>query len=206
MKLFFISILTLSTTSLSANSGNFKLEKTLMDASSVEFIPHAGKGEWDNYLVMNLAFPDVAEVFKQLLVKEKRQLTSRGEAHLTIITPVEYWSILKPVGITMSEINELAVKAKIQSLSFKPVCLGRSSAMLDGDVESTFYIVVESSDVEDMRKAIKKLYISRGGESSKFDLNKYYPHITVGFTKRDLHESDKVKKDDKTCVYDLDLI
>lgn len=187
-------------------SGHFKLDKTIIESSTVSFIPHSGVGEWDNYLTMNLPFEPVADLFKQLLVKKATQLTSRGEAHITILTPVEYWNILKPVGITMDEINELAIKAKIQNLRFKPLCMGRGSALVDGEVEKTFYIVVESADALRMRKALKKLYVSRGGDEKKFDPTSFYPHITVGFTKRDLHASDKVIKNKKSCVFELDLI
>lgn len=180
-----------------------------MNAESVKFIEHTGPGEWDNYLMMNLAFPPVAEVFKQLLVKEKTQLTSRGEAHLTIITPVEYWKVLRlaPAEITMNEINDLARKSKIQSLSFKPICVGEASAPVEEKTERTFYIVVESKEVMKLRETIRQLYLSRGGEPKMFNSSEgFYPHITVGFTKKDLYESDKVRKNKETCKFELDLI
>ena len=190
----------------SAQAGRFKLEKSLMDTRETRFVPHTGDGEWNNYLAMNLPFAPVADVFKQLLIKERIQLTSRAEAHLTIITPIEYWRTLKPAGVTIAEINELAAKAKIQSLGFTPICLGQGSALLEGTIEKTFYIVVKSSDAINMRKAIKKLFVSRGGDASLFLPESFYPHITIGFTKRDLHESDKVIKNKSTCIYELDLI
>lgn len=204
MKLFSIFILTFS---FNAFSGHFKLDKSILNARDVNFIPHSGEGKWDNYLALNLEFSPAADVFKQLLIKQKTQLTSRGEAHITILAPNDYWNILRPVGITIEEINELATKAQIQSIKFKPLCLGQSSALVDGGIEKTFYIVVESQDIIEMRKAIKKLYISRGGDSSKFLVEaNYHPHITIGFTKRDLHENDKVVKNKKTCIIELDLI
>lgn len=206
MKMFTLLGISILFFSYNAQSGHFKLEKSLMDARETRFVPHTGDGEWDNYLVMNLPFTPVADVFKQLLLKERVQLTSRGEAHLTIITPIEYWRTLKPAGITISEINELAVKAKIQSLGFTPICLGQGSALLEGTIEKTFYIVVKSSDAINMRKAIKKLFIGRGGDASLFLPENFHPHITIGFTKRDLHESDKVIKNKSTCIYELDLI
>ena len=39
----------------------------------------------------------------------------------------------------------------------------------------------------------------------KYHLTDFYPHITLGFTKRDLHFEDGVRKDKSTCVADLNL-
>jgi len=56
------------------------------------------------------------------------------------------------------------------------------------------------------RKEVQNLFISKGGEPVKFLPAKYFPHITLGFTKRDLHESDDVKKDRNSCVFDIKVI
>lgn len=201
----FIVLLFFSSFGYCSVLSSLNLKSSIYNTESVKFIPHKGVGRWDNYLVMNLPFEPVADVFKQVLVREGVQLTSRGEAHLTIITPIEYWEVLKSVGITIDEINTLAIKAQIQKLKFTSLCIGRGSAIIDSNVENTFYIVVESQQAMEMRKAIQTLYISRGGNADKFLVSNYHPHVTVGFTKRDLHESDKVIKNKDSCILKLNL-
>ncbi|KAJ1775088.1 hypothetical protein LPJ62_006961, partial [Coemansia sp. RSA 2167] len=50
-------------------------------------------------------------------------LQSRGEAHVTIITPPEFDRVLKPAGVTIQEIEEIAQQANIQHSRLTPVCL-----------------------------------------------------------------------------------
>ncbi len=201
----FLLFLLISLSAVAENTSTY-LDNSILKTKRLDFIAHKGAGEWDNYLVLNIPFSPVADVFKQLIIKEKTQLTSRGEAHLTIITPVEFWNYLKPAGVTIDEINRLARRADIQKMTFKPVCIGRGSAMVDANVEKTFYIVVDSKAALDMRKAIKELYLSRGGDPEGFNPMSYHPHITVGFTKRDLHENDKVVKNVESCISELNFI
>lgn len=203
MKYIFIFCLFFSSLVHNGHTYEAKLDQSLIKSKLVNFIPHIGEGPWDNYLVMNLPFVPIADIFKQLLIKEKRQLTSRGEAHLTVITPIEFWEVLKPTGISMDEINSIALAAKLQGMRFKALCVGSGAAILEANVEKTFYLVVESSEVIEMRKAIEVLFLSRGGEKGKFDPLNYHPHITIGFTKRDLHFSDGVVKDKNSCIYGL---
>ena len=181
-----------------------QLKKSVLDTQSVDFIEHTGEGEEDNYLVMNIPFAPVAELFSQLIQEKKCEMTSRAEAHITILRPSEFWSILRPVGITIGEINDLARKMEIQSTRFCPVCLGEGISEIDGKQESTFYIIVDSPAARAIRSRIKDLYISRGGDSDKF-CEDFCFHITVGFTKRDLHEKDGVIKDESTCEFKLEL-
>lgn len=59
---------------------------------------------------------------------------------------------------------------------------------------------VNSPDLVAIRKEIQELYVSRGGDGRLFEANHYYPHITVGFSKQDLHEADGVIKDKNSCI------
>lgn len=186
-----------------AGAPDFKLDQKVKDGRSVEFLSHSGPGPWDSYMTLNLPFEPMAELFKQLLLKERRPLTSRGEAHVTVVTPVEFWNVLKPKGVTMAEIEEIAKTMRIQEAKFDVVCLGRGTAKVDGKDEHTYYVVVNSPDLVAIRIAIRSLFVKKGGKASDFDPKAYHPHITLGFTKRDLHESDGVVKDRKSCVASL---
>ncbi|MES2962752.1 MAG: 2'-5' RNA ligase family protein [Bdellovibrionota bacterium] len=179
------------------------LDSKIHDTKSVEFIPYEAAGPWGSYLAMNLPFEPVAELFKQLLLKERRQLANRGEAHITVVTPVEYWNVLKPKGVTIEAINQIAKNSAIQKAKFEVVCLGRGAAKIDGADEATFYVVVKSKDLVEIRSAIQAAFVAKGGDAKAFLPSAYHPHITLGFTKRDLHESDGVIKDEKSCVSKL---
>lgn len=192
--------------SVDGYASGFKLSSAILHTHQVEFLKYEGSGPWDNYLAMNIPFEPMADLFKQLLIKERRQLTNRGEAHITVVTPVEYWNILKPTGITMSEINQIAEKEKIQFSKFRIICLGKGSATVENKLESTYYVVVESDDLINLRRKIQNLYVSKGGNANNFKAEHFFSHITLGFTKRDLHESDGVIKDKGTCFSDLKLL
>src|SRR5690606_10246762 len=84
-------------------SQEFLLNKRILDGNSVSYLAHSGNGEWDNYQTMNLPFFPAADLFKQIVVKEKIPMTTRGEAHITVITPIEYWDVLRLAGITIEE-------------------------------------------------------------------------------------------------------
>lgn len=190
--------------SVFAGPMKFNLSTKIFDNSKLEFVPHQGTGAFDSYLTMEVKFEPVAELFKDLLIAKRIQLTNRGEAHITVITPVEFTEILKS-KITMTEIDEIAKKAKIQSSKFDVVCVGKGSLEIDSKLEQTFYVVVRSPDLLKIREEVKKLFESKGGEKDLFKPVYFYPHITLGFTKRDLHESDGVIKDERTCFGDVKL-
>jgi hypothetical protein len=185
--------------STSAIAESIKLDSKMADGSAIKFLPHEGAGKWDNYLVMNLPFRPAAEVFKKLEETKKIKLKNRGEAHITVITPIEYWQVLRGKDVTMSEINRIAKDLKIQQSKVEVVCIGRGQATLNSKDESTYFVVVNSQDLIGIRRAVQKLFITKGGKAADFDPNIFYPHITLGFTKRDLHESDGIIKNSKRC-------
>ncbi|MBY0515504.1 MAG: 2'-5' RNA ligase family protein [Bacteriovoracaceae bacterium] len=155
------------------------------------FIAHTGEGSWDSYLAINLESKKY-ENYKKLIEREKKNaLISRGESHITVITPVEFWNLLRPQGITIETLNQLAQEANIQAFPFREICLGKG--VLKN--EETYYVVIHSPDILNFRKKIQLLL----KEPNKFRPENYYPHITIGFTQRDLHESDGVLKDEKSC-------
>jgi hypothetical protein len=48
--------------------------------------------------------------------------------------------------------------------------------------------------------ALQNQFENSGGRPGDFDADKFYSHITVGFTDRDLHEADGVIKNMDSCV------
>jgi hypothetical protein len=187
----------------------FTLDKRVHDA--VPFIPHSGAGAFDNYLTMNLPFAPVESLWKSLqhilqhILQQTLQkpLVNRGEAHITVITPVEFSTVLGNV-MTMRNIDSIASAMNLQAARFTCACLGRAQITVNGAIEQTYYVVVQSDDIRAVRRAIFKHFVEQGGEPSLFDPERCYLHITVGFTKQDLHEETHgVRKGANSCVADI---
>ncbi len=176
------------------------LRDTIHQTKDLPFLSHSGPGAFDNYQTMNLPFDPVLELHQRWVEQEKIKLIHRGEAHITVITPIEFWNVLKPQGVTIQEIQNISKDQHLQNSKFQIICLGSGQASLNGKLEKTFYLVVESEDLLRLRQKIQDLFLSKGGSKNKFQPNNYYPHITLGFTQRDLHESDGVIKDKNSCV------
>ena len=162
---------------------DFKISKEVF--KSVPFIKHEGSGQFGSYLAMNINFSPVKSLFLDLddsLGGTLNKRNARKEAHITVVTPVEFFQVLKKY-IDIKEISALAKREKIQEAAYKMLCVGKGTFKKD----ETYFIVVESEKLIEIRKKIQKLYINRGGEASKFDPLLFYPHITIGYTKKDLH-------------------
>ncbi|WPU64509.1 hypothetical protein [Peredibacter starrii] len=185
----------------SLSSFAFSLSKTVYNNADLAFIKHEGNGAFDSYLSMDVRYAPVKELFKSVVKSERKELKTRGEAHITVITPVEYFEVLKS-KVSMKEINEIAVKSSIQSSTFKVICLGKGALKND----ETYFIVVNSMDLLQIRKKVQKLFETRGGTQGSFMAEHFFPHITLGFTTRDLHEADGVIKNDKSCMADIDIL
>lgn len=204
MKALIISLLILSSFALAASQKIYISEQVYKN-SKLPFQSHHGAGAFDSYLVMDVNYPSVADVYKQLLAAIKGvPLTNRGEAHITVITPVEFSEILKS-KLSMQEIDNIAKKNKIQDANFEVVCVGKGSLEVNSKIEDTYFIIVRSADLLKIREEIQKLFIKKGGQKDDFRPQYFYPHITLGFTLRDLHVDDGVIKDESSCVYDLEI-
>jgi 2'-5' RNA ligase len=156
--------------------------------------------ERESALAMNIPYLPIFKLRKELetsLGAKLRFLTTwtpGGEAHITVITPPEYQKVLSPL-LPMKDINALARKMKIQSSEFSVLGLGSGQKVLEGKPESTYFVVVKSEDLLNLRRAVEKEFLRRGGQKGAFSASSFYPHITVGYTLRDLHEADGVIKD-----------
>lgn len=158
------------------------------------------------YLAMNLPYQFIQPVFFEVQEREKLKLITRGESHVTVITPPEE-SILKAQGVPPQLIDARAQREKIQNSKLNPVCLGEGSALVGGVMEKTYYIVLEADRLRQLRLQFSALVAK--DETSRlrqFEPGRYLPHLTVGFTRQDLFEQNGVVKDATSCIYPLELI
>lgn len=193
-----------SLSALAKTEARFKLSSEINQPAP--FISHVDStdGYW---LGRNVNYLAVKAIYQQL---QKRlpalQLKTRGDAHITVITPPEYKNILKPY-LTPKEIDQIAKQMNIQASEFTPVCLGRGQKLeTNGKAMQTYFIVVKSLALLKLRQKIYEEYVAKGGVPSRFDPQHFTPHITVGFTNRDLFESDGVYKQANACISKLVLI
>ncbi len=183
----------------------------------VKFISHTEDGRFGTYLQMNINFEPIEKFFNYLdelvYLRRDRRLSvenAREEAHITVITPIEYRDQLEKAGLTINRINEIANKImKIQESDFEVVCLaegiGKKGTLRPGIRDFTYYFVVKSRALMKIRKAIevelrKKKY-KRIKE--KFNPYSFHPHITIGYTHKDLHLEHGVIKSPMTCIADV---
>ncbi|NNF16509.1 MAG: hypothetical protein HKN70_07155 [Gammaproteobacteria bacterium] len=162
----------------------------------MKFIPHTGTTAFASYLAINLPFAPVADVRQRLERQLGRPLKHRDEAHITVITPPEFVR-LQPY-LAIDEINRI-VADSIQATRFKVACTGRAQAVLEGELHSTYFLVVDSPQLHRIRDRIALLYKQTGGPLPAFTED-YHPHITVGFTHRDLYAADGAIKDRRSCL------
>lgn len=163
-----------------------------------DFISHAQ--EKSPYLAQNVSYSEVKNIKESLEVKIGKKLKSRGEAHITVISPPEY-KVLKE-KLTMTAIDEIALINKIQDYPFEALCVGKGQLVNDESVE-TYFIVVKSKALLELRKKINTTYIQSGGDHTEFDVDVFYPHITLGYTERDLHLLDGVVKNSSSCYVQM---
>jgi hypothetical protein len=157
-----------------------------------EFESHA------DYLAQSLRSSPFETLRKELEKELRSPLKNRGEAHLTVITPPE-WKILEQ-KISMAEAEKIAMNQKIQAASFEPLCIGVGEKKAGEKTLKTYFVVVRSPGLLKYRRTLEDLFRSRGGAGA-FRADHFFPHVTLGFTDRDLHESDGVVKDEKSCLF-----
>ncbi|MES3036319.1 MAG: hypothetical protein V4736_00305 [Bdellovibrionota bacterium] len=194
-------------TSIPAQTAVLNLDSTIKNGKSVEFLKFSGPGAFDSYLTMNLPFAPMKTLLQQVQTTESVKLKDRGEAHITVVTPVEFWNDLKPYGVSIAEIDQIAEAMNIQNSAFQIICLGAGKKVIEDREEKTFYVVVQSDDLLKIRRKVQELLLSKeGGRASNFNPTKFYSHITLGYTLKDLHDSDGIIKDDKSCIHDIQLV
>ncbi|KAL1918389.1 uncharacterized protein VTP21DRAFT_3049 [Calcarisporiella thermophila] len=170
------------------------------ETAEVPFLPHADiNSPFGSWLGQNINFSYIKPVFDQLN-STAQPLISRGEAHITVITPPEFDNVLAKTNLTIEEINGIAEQLEIQKQNFEILCLGRIKLLTKEGEDIVYQIIVKSPGLIEIRKEVFQLYIKKGGEGALFDPEAFWPHITVGFTQRDLFiENDHVFKGANVC-------
>lgn len=176
--------------------------KPLATSHQKEWLPQ-GFVTHDNWLGMNIDTHPVNEVRTQIEQIGGVPLLSRGEAHITVLTPPEFEKIKEKMP--MNKIEEVAMNMEIQRSKWKPICIGTfADPKSKGKIQNkTYYIVIESDSLIELRREIYRLYLAAGGEVSAFSPHQFYPHITIGYIEKDLHEVDGAIKNTQTCLFDL---
>lgn len=169
-----------------------------LNTQVADFISH---GDW---LGLNLELPPVSHLREQLETIEinknqlKQNLKTRGEAHITVLSPPEF--AFFNGKFPMVEIEAL-VKPFLKTAQWQNLCIGQGHLAQKPEVK-TYFVVIKSQDLLALRRLIKSESEKRG-LISPFNPEEFLPHITLGFTERDLHFQDGVKKDLSSCQYPL---
>jgi 2'-5' RNA ligase len=153
-----------------------------------------------DWLAEPVELSKIDQLRSQLETISKLSLKSRGEAHITVISPPEF-NILKS-KLSMSEINIIAEHLNIEKAKWTPICVAQAN-LKNKPNSIVFYIIVKSEELIKIRNEISTSFLKKGGAPAEFDPLHYFPHITIGFTDRDLYEQDGVIKDTRNCVFDL---
>ena len=172
---------------------------------AIRVVPEAlatQKLDWtakSQYVDMKVPYEPIAQLKKEIEAREGVTLQSRGEAHITVITPPEM-SVLR-TRLSLEQINGIIEKSRIQSIPFQLQCLGRGQLKQGDRRLATYYLLVQAPGLLQVREKLRQQFIAAGGERQAFSVERFRPHITVGFTERDLHSEDGVIKDSRSCIY-----
>ena len=148
-----------------------------------------------NYISYDLQYKPFEEMRLQLEKTLGAALKNRGEAHITVVTPPEYERLtqkLKP-----EQIHAVANETLVKMPAYEIVCIGSGSLKIKEKTEKTYYVVVVANELLALRKKLAELAEL---PKEQFDPNLFFPHVTLGFTSRDLHYEDGVIKDKNSCL------
>ncbi|KAL2915382.1 hypothetical protein HK105_204998 [Polyrhizophydium stewartii] len=181
-----------------------------LSAPSIPYLPHRGDpAKYGSYVQLTVDFGSVLPIFQQLNATYG-PLTSRGEAHITVITPPEFLFAIKN-ALTIEEVEAIVLKHNLQSTPFRPVCVARQSQVVTaatspavGKRTFVYNILVDSPGLYAIRREVQKAYIAKGGDPSNFDyIAGFYPHITLGFETNDWFPEDHAYKTYATCFANI---
>lgn len=167
----------------------------------VDFIEHLNpQQQMQNYLALNISFREVERLRQQVELRIGQSLKNRGEAHITVITPIEFKQSKDMQLLGMKALHEKAIQEDLQNIKYVPICIGRSQIRDEALSQNmlTYFIVVKSPQLLNLRKKIKEDF-----KLSDMRLENFYPHITLGFTHRDLHFEEGAIKNENACWISL---
>ncbi len=199
-KFFLIIIIVILKVSFSQGVIDLQIENKILNNKELTFYSHRGDGPYDTTLAMSIQYQPVkllrAELSKELEYNLNffKLWNPEGEAHITIITPVEYFKNIKRY-LSIERIEAIAQEMGVQSSEFEILGLGRGEAEVNQQLQETYFIIVQSPNLLKIRHQIYNEYLANGGPKEGWNPDDYYPHITIGFSLWDLHISDGVFKD-----------
>eukprot|EP00850_Spirogloea_muscicola_P023107 SM000329S12570 [mRNA] locus=s329:22993:23643:+ [translate_table: standard] len=153
---------------INVSGRTFGVGGSLFAGRAVPFVKHEDGLPFGSYLTLSLDFEPALDLFRRLNVTQG-PLLSRGEAHVTVISPVEY-QVLAPL-VNISEITTIALKHKIQRAAMPPICVGRASKTTVDNGSSVFQDVYfvkihTGKTLENIRYDVQQLFIRRGGNGA----------------------------------------
>lgn len=157
-----------------------------------------------NYISYDLDFAPYKTQREQLEAELQNQkhpivkdlpLINRGEAHITVITPPEFDILKKKISAEL--IHSTSYEFLKQKPAFQEICIGEGRLQQNSKNLWTYFIVVKSPELIELRKKLAELAQVTNQE---FNPLEFYPHITLGFNSRDLHLQDGVVKNENSCL------
>jgi len=172
----------------------------LTNTQNMPFITHVNDDptSYSNALALNVAYDPIVRIRSMIEQKIGRSLdynkrwNPAGEAHVTTITPPEYVNVLRH-GISIERIHEIAEAEHIQSADLRLLGIGRGVKTIDGTLHETYFVIVDSNKLREIRHIIYQEYLANGGDPKAFDPTWFFPHITIGYTLKDIHAPEVYK-------------
>jgi 2'-5' RNA ligase len=176
------------------------ISNSLKDNSHMKFITHVSSpSSYTNALALNIDNSQIIRIRELIELNLDIKLdffkgwNINGEAHVTTISPPEFVNQLRKY-ISMNRINEIAIEQRIQLANIKILGIGSGHTLIEGKKETTFFLIVDSKKLRSIRHKIFQEFTSRGGNPKDFDPTWFFPHITIGYTKTDIHENSGLLK------------
>lgn len=172
---------------------DIKISKAMLNNSQMPFM------ERNQALALNVQYKDVQTLRAKISSLINRQLKflqswdTNGEAHVTTITPPEAGVLTK--FISEQKINQIARDLKIQESDIEILGIGSGKKKFGNDTGETFFVIVKSKNLLNIRETISQEFLKAGGSTKSFNPKNFYPHITIGYTHSDIHEQDGLIKD-----------
>ncbi|KAL6762462.1 hypothetical protein V8C86DRAFT_2518281 [Haematococcus lacustris] len=191
----------------------FRVDKQALDGSKVAFTPRVFGNATNKYagswLGFQLSWALYEPIFAQLnSTAGVAPLVNRADVYITTISTAEYAVLSSLSSITIQDINAIAMASDIQASSFVPHCVARfrKSLVTPAVVDEAYNVPASSADLVAIRQRVSDLYQMLGGEPGMFNPTSFLPHITLGFSRRNMGDADGVFKGENACWAPISLV
>jgi 2'-5' RNA ligase len=202
--IFFLLLLSSGSFANTIDVKSLSLDSSIIRTSEELFISRP------NSLALNLKYQPIKDLRIELasnLGKDLKFFTgwsALGEAHVTTITPPEYKALSHYVSL--EEINQIAREMEIQNADLEIQGLGSGEDLFNGEIGSTYFVIVKSKRLFEIREEVEKLALSRGMKYRDFEAQLFFPHITVGYTHEDIHYPIVIKNYEESIDLNFELL